>query len=261
VWVWAPGDERALLGILEWTGLRKEAVASLRICDVWSDESNDVRDVVTAIEKFSRRHSLSMPAPLREVLRLYLTGPESPRLAQTLDPLLFPHHRGVFNRPSPSFVATKRLLEKGRREREEGRGRGRCWRSSKSLVATTLRRLCRRAGIHPPFHPHQFRAYLVDRMLTKGRTLAEAACLLGHRSTTVTFRHYWKTSNTTATHRNVWIPMLDERERGEEEGGEEASSLSSSSSSSCGTNTLDEWEATQQQRMELQRDLDAIVRA
>ena len=120
VWVWAPGDERALLGILEWTGLRKEAVASLGICDVWSDESNDVRDVVTAIEKFSRRHSLSMPAPLREVLRLYLTGPESPRLAQTLDPLLFPHHRGVFNRPSPSFVATKRLLEKGRRERERG---------------------------------------------------------------------------------------------------------------------------------------------
>ena len=99
-----------------------------------------VRDVVCTTEKFSQTRHIRVVPPLRQRLRRYLTGPESPLVSGTTDPLLFPNPL-VFSRPSPSFVVT------------------------------TLRRLCKDAGIVPPFHPHQFRTMVVERMLSEGQSL------------------------------------------------------------------------------------------
>ena len=169
------------------TGLRREAVARLCVVDVWDPAPGCVRqDAIEATEKFgSTRTIRPVPAALRQHLDRYLRSPtESPLLLQGgAAPLLL-----LFPPPPGSMRAG--AFDPGR--------------PSPSTVTTTLQRLCRRAGIHPPFRPHQFRSFVVDDVLARGGTLAEASRLLGHRSMDVTFHHY-----VSAPGRDR-IPMLDE---------------------------------------------------
>ena len=100
---------------------------------------------------------------------------------------------------SPLLNPTAVLLFPGWSERL-----GRDDRPCPSAVTTLVRRLCRRAGIAPPFRPHQFRTHLVHRILDAGGTLETAARFLGHRSSAVTFKHYYAEELVS-----VPIPMIE----------------------------------------------------
>lgn len=169
--------ERAMLAVLRHTGLRREAVAGLRITDVWDGEQKKIRVAgLQATEKYGQIHHIRpMPAALVEPLDAYLRSARSPLLTPTVS-LLFP---GWTQRP------------------------GRDERPCPSAVTTLVRRLCRRAGIAPPFRPHQFRTHLVHCILDAGGTLETAARFLGHRSSAVTFKHYYDAELVT-----VPIPMI-----------------------------------------------------
>lgn len=155
-------QEGAVLALLCHTGLRREAVASLRVQDVWDGERGCVRrDGFYATEKYGESRWLgAIPEALHTALDVYLRSLESPLLAGEVG-WLFPAGRSGAKRACPS------------------------------LVTSTLQRLCRRAKIRPPFRPHQFRTYVVDEIVARGGSLRDAARFLGHRSVVVTYQYYF----------------------------------------------------------------------
>lgn len=154
--------EGALLALLRHTGLRREAVASLRVQDVWDGERGCVRrEGFHATEKYGESRWVgAVPEALHAALDVYLRSLESPLLAGE-GGWLFPAGRSGATRACPS------------------------------LVTSTLQRLCRRANIRPPFRPHQFRTYVVDEIVARGGSLRDAARFLGHRSVVVTYQYYF----------------------------------------------------------------------
>lgn len=183
--------ERVLLELLATTGLRREALGTLTVQDVWDVTPSQhgrggARGHVRATEKFGRTHTVPMAPTLAEALAAWMRHPRcSPLL-----PL------GPDQRRAWSSAAAPRLFP------------------SASYVTATLAGLCRRAGLPTRFHPHQFRAYVVGRGLRSGRRLEDMARLLGHRTPAVTFDHYWTmergNEEYTQNNRTVqpWIPML-----------------------------------------------------
>lgn len=217
--------EAAMLSVLSTTGLRREAVARLRLADVWDTVGGAVhRDGLRAVEKFgSVRTIRPVPTALRTALERYLRSPtESPLLllasgsSTPVQPLL------LF--PPPPGSQRAGAYDAGR--------------PCPSAVTTTVQRLCRRAGIHPPFRPHQFRSFVADEVLNRGGTVAEAARHLGHRSPDVTFRCY-----VTAPDRGR-IPMLEPCDGGGEGG--PAAALT------------EEWDLLQSARMALEAQVAAL---
>lgn len=167
--------EGAVLALLRHTGLRREALAGLRIDGVWDAEAGCVRrDGLVAVEKYgeTRRIPAPLAGDLTAALDRYLRSLESPLLVPGTE-LLFP--------PTPGGRA----------------------RACPSTVTSTLRRLCLRAGIQPPFRPHQFRTFVVDDAVARGASMQDAARFLGHRSLSVTYRYYFTGGVTRES-----IPMI-----------------------------------------------------
>lgn len=182
--------ERAFLALVSTTGVRSCAVALARVEDVWDDAKGEVRQRVFLREKNSDTRSL-VPCPaLREALRTYVLECLASSSAGDAPRLLFPGQR------RPGLPST-------------------------SAARSMLRTLCRRAGLGRTFSPHQFRqsaagAYQqqpplcalrrqradetgqptgVCERADHGRRCTTdrgpATKWLGHRSTAVTYRHYW----------------------------------------------------------------------
>lgn len=150
--------ERALVALLSTTGVRCCAVGAALLTDVWDAERGEVRPRVHFREKNSQVRTVTPNPELREALRAYVLS----RLSDDHppSPYLFPGARRP-GRPAP-FSAR-----------------------------TLLRTLCRRAGLSPPFTPHQFRHYIVNSLMARGHRLECVSRWLGHKTPTVTYRHYW----------------------------------------------------------------------
>lgn len=148
--------EHAFLALVSTTGVRSCAVAMARVDDVWDAARAEVRQRVCLREKNSDVRALVPSPDLRAALRTYVLE----RGSVGGDALLFP----------------------GRRSDREPAG---------STARSMLRTLCRRAGFTHVFSPHQFRHFVVNELMKRGNRLECVSKWLGHRSTTVTYRHYW----------------------------------------------------------------------
>jgi hypothetical protein len=159
-------EETAYLRLSAATGLRAAAVARLTLAAVWDPRSAAVRPVVALDEKNSdvrRLHMASLPDDVSRALADFLRH-EHPGAAAT--PFVF------YNRRCP-------------------------WRPAWRYAAVTLQRLCKRAGLPQAFHHHQFRRFIVNHHMAHAGRLEDVAKFLGHRSTAITYNHYWTDGGAT----------------------------------------------------------------
>lgn len=138
------------------TGLRARAVAEIQRRDVWDAEAGRVRPSWSVLEKFSQRRHLQPCAELRDAMARYLSTTAA---------------------AADGYIFARPLAPPGRPP-------------ARSLARAVLETVCRRAGL-PRVNPHRFRSYIVHVFLRNRNTLDHAAKFLGHRSASVTFKHYW----------------------------------------------------------------------
>lgn len=144
--------EEAILELLVTTGLRAGAIQGMRIVDVWDGEQQCVRPSIGVLEKNSDVRYIFPSDHLKEMLTQQVR-------TQNDSSLLFPSPR------TPG-------------------------KASVCCVRVALKRICHAASVGP-FTPHQFRAFIVNSVMRGGGRLDEVARFIGHRSTSVTWKHYW----------------------------------------------------------------------
>lgn len=156
--------ERAVFQFLREVGLRREAIANLRLDTVWDFARRTLLERFAVLEKGGKYRTVR-PHPggrLEAALREWLAV-RGGTTAMTMTPgmYLFPHRRSPYVRVA-------------------------------NLVPRLMARWCTRAFGHPrAFHAHLFRHWHVNRMVARGTRLEAVARWLGHASPNVTFRSYW----------------------------------------------------------------------
>ena len=151
---------KVLLYILYTTALRHDAIANMKIEDVWDTASQTVKSLWYIREKFSKIRIIS----------------PCPELSDTMSQYIRTEYRDFFAYllSSPKAPLTK-----------------------PSGLRHLLRGMCSRAGV-PQFNPHQFRAYMVQMFITNGNSLEAASKYLGHCSVQTTYKSYFRVDNTRA---------------------------------------------------------------
>ena len=136
------------------TGLRREAMALIRIDHVWDASCGVARHTFTADEKGSVKRPVSLPDNTREALAVYVRTEHS-----HVSPFLF------YSSLSPLVPQPQ-------------------------IIRTILARLCRQAGL-PIMHHHQWRQYITNSIVANGGGIELACKFLGHRNMQTTFKHYY----------------------------------------------------------------------
>lgn len=135
-------------------GLRRNAIVNLRLSTVWDTKSDRIRSIWSVLEKNSSIRRISPCKDLCTAITRYVKEAYDRRCDYLFGSLHAPH------------------------------------RPPLGAVNAVLRTVCRRAGL-PLVNPHRFRSYIVHVFLKNKNTLDQAAKFLGHKSTNVTFKHYW----------------------------------------------------------------------
>jgi len=140
--------DRAIIGILMWTGVRAGSVARLRRCDYY--ESGE-QAVIRFDEKRRRKRLIPARSDLQEVMRVYLECFES----------VDPQGNMFFTVRGTTDCFTNRPLS----------GRD---------ISRMLKRHLRRAGLPENLSPHSYRVAVATDLLEQGVPLADVQYLLGH---------------------------------------------------------------------------------
>jgi integrase len=150
--------------LLSTVGLRASAVHNLLVRDVYDVDSDTAYHTCSILEKNSAVRQVRLTDQLRLALMSYIKSCAPKRLRQP-GALLFHNAR----HPMVPYS---------------------------SLCRHTCAVLCKRAGVHH-VHPHQFRTYIVNTCIENGNSLEVVSKWLGHKSVSVTYRHYFSSSPMT----------------------------------------------------------------
>lgn len=149
--------DRLMITVLYTTGIRVEAVSSLRWSQLWNEVKAAPATAFTVMEKGSRPRTVAIdPA----VLGKAVVG-----FAETLSSSA---------RPPPVFCFESR----------HGR------QPTIHTLSNRLHAVCKDAGV-PAVTPHAFRRFVVNHAMRNGASLPEVSAFIGHETTAVTYRYYW----------------------------------------------------------------------
>lgn len=147
--------DRAVIGVLNFTGARVGAVAGLRLGDLEHDGT-------TYLLRFREKNGKRRAVPVRPELEAWLT----------------------------EYLTTAGLADAPREDRDRPlfraarRDQGRVVLTDRGLTAEFVRRMikrrCRAAGLPPRVTPHSFRVKTVTALLQAGHPLEEVQYLVGH---------------------------------------------------------------------------------
>ena len=150
--------EALMLTVLCHTGLRAEALASLRWDVVWDAESGQPRSLWGLIEKGSKPRSVAISDLIAEDLRRYRG-----HLAMTNTPCT----GWIFGTPQSKQAPSPRT------------------------VRNYLKHLTERAGLPEGITLHSFRRFVVNNAMSNGARLTDISAFLGHDLPANTYRYYW----------------------------------------------------------------------
>ena len=140
------------------TGLRAEAIASLRWSDVWDMELDRPRSLWNVIEKGSKCRSIAISNRICEDLiryRLHLTETSVPCAGW------------IFGSPGSKRAPIPRTMR------------------------NHLQTLADRAGLPDGITVHSFRRFVVNNAMSNGARLNDISSFLGHDLPANTYRYYW----------------------------------------------------------------------
>ncbi|MGL6076762.1 MAG: tyrosine-type recombinase/integrase [Fimbriiglobus sp.] len=149
--------DRAVIGVLNFTGARVGAVTRLQLTDL-------VQDGTTPVLRFREKNGKQRVVPVRaeliEWLNAYLeaAGLSSIERERSAIALFQPIHRSV---------ATGTQVPAGRSLESE-------------FIRRMLKRRCKAAGLSPLITPHSFRVKTVTVLLVEGHPLEDVQYLVGH---------------------------------------------------------------------------------
>lgn len=146
-------QERLYLQLSMTTGLRTEALANLRVDDVWDAQRGCQRQRPMVTEKNSQVRTIMVTTKTADLLGRYLSTEHNKASA-----FLFP------SRINPRLPY-------------------------RTVARTILARICKRAGM-PCLNHHKWRTYITDTAVGSGISVETVARFLGHRTPTTTYRYY-----------------------------------------------------------------------
>lgn len=144
----------AIMLILCTLGLRVNAIANLRLSTVWDAKSDSVRTDWRVLEKNSVIRRVTPCKDLCAAVTRYV--------------------KDVYDRRCVYLFGSPHNPQR--------------W--PHHVTSSVMRAICKRAQL-PPVNPHRFRSYIVYVFIKNKNSLDQAAKFLGHKSSNITYKHYW----------------------------------------------------------------------
>lgn len=172
--------DHLIITLLSQTGLRRRAIAWLRLDSVFDPSQRVIRTIGAAREKSMHVRHFPIGAELRECILRYIQKHERRCVIW-----LFPSPRDIHRHIAPC------------------------------TVQRIVKRLCRKARLTRALGTRGFRKYVVRSLVDAGNSMEYISKWLGHRRVVTTFRHYWDVQGVQAIlpHTTECLSGTDARQR------------------------------------------------